>query len=165
MPVFLQLIRQDDTLGGMRGARSRGFWLSEVLTSLWLITFVAAAVLGLFVYLSKASKISNERAAAELLADQLLEKGSREGPPAWGLADGQLGTLLESEQGHENTKLTYRVDASKLEEHRLGSLYLLQVTVNWSPTPGVARDVERGSGTLTRDRQVYIEDEVEEPTP
>lgn len=144
---------------------SRGFWLSEVLTSLWLITFVATALLGLFVYLSKASKISNERAAAELLADRLLEKGSRDGPPSWGLADGQLGTLLECDQGHDGAKLTYRVDTVKLEEHRLGTLYLLQVTVNWSPAPGAARGVERGSETLIRDRQVYLEDEVEAPTP
>ena len=146
----------------MRGVRQRGFWLSEVLTSLWLITFVAAAILGLFVYLTKASKISNERASAELLADRLLEQGSRMGPPDWGLAEGQLDTLLESDEGHDGSKLTYKVETVKLEEHRLGELYLLQVTVNWSPTPGTARDVERGAGTLTRDRQVYIEDVPEE---
>jgi hypothetical protein len=142
---------------------TRGFWLSEVLTALWLVTFVAAAILGLFVYLTKASKISNERAAAELLADRLLESGSRAGPPDWGMEPGQLGALLESPDGHENTKLTYKVEPIELEEHRFGTLFLLQVTVNWTPLPG-ARNVERGSGMLVRDRQVYIED-LAEPVP
>lgn len=136
--------------------------MSEVLTSLWLITFIAAAILGLFVYLAKASKISNERAAAELLADRLLEQGSRAGPPDWGLPEGQLGTPQESSDGHDGGKLTYKVEAVKLEEHRLGELYLLQVTVNWSPPDGTAQGVERGAGKLTRDRQVYIEDVPEE---
>lgn len=146
----------------MRG-RARGFWLSEVLTALWLITFVGAALLGLFVYLSKASKIANERAAAELLADNVLERGAHVGPPDWGLDSGQLGTTLESPAGHENAKLTYKLDVIELESHRLGTLFLLGVTVHWTPRPGAAQ-AERGSGTLTRERQVYIED-IAEPTP
>jgi hypothetical protein len=144
--------------------RPEGFWLSEVLTSLWLVTFIGAALLGLFVYLSKASKISNERAAAELLADKLLERAARRGPPDWGMESGQVGTLLQSDEGHENMKLTYRVDPSELENHRLGILYLVEVTVNWSPRPG-AGGSERGQGTLTRSRQVYIEDTAEIPEP
>lgn len=68
----------------------RGFWLSEVLTALWLVTFVGAGLLGLFVYLAKTSKLSNERAAAELLADNLLENGVRQGLPHWGLPRASL---------------------------------------------------------------------------
>jgi hypothetical protein len=142
---------------------SRGFWLSEVLTALWLITFVGASLLALFMYLAKTSKISNERAAAELLADGLLEQGVRAGPPDWGLEPGQVGVELHSPEGHDGQTLTYKVSPSALEDHRMGKLFLLQVTVSWSPTPGVATNVERGSGTLTRDREVYIEDYEEEP--
>ncbi len=136
----------------------RGFWLSEVLTSLWLITFVAAGLLGLFVYLAKTSKVANERAAADLLADRLLERAVRMGPPDWGLPEGQVGQRLESSEGDEGKPLHYRLASTELEDHRLGKLYLLEVEVSWKADPEASTGVERGRGELIRDRQVYIED-------
>lgn len=138
--------------------RSRGFWLSEVLASLWLLTFIAAAILALFVYLAKTSKLSNERASAELLADALVERGLRVGPPDWGLPEGQLGALQHAAVSSDGTALSYQVVASRLEKHRLGELHRLQVTVNWNTPSPAPSGVERGRGTLVRERLVYVED-------
>lgn len=136
----------------------RGFWLSEVLTSLWLITFVAAGLLGLFVYLAKTSKIANERAAADLLADRVLERAVRMGPPDWGLAPGEAGQRLQIAEGDEGKPLHYRLTGTALEDHRLGKLFLLEVEVSWAADPNAPAGVERGRGELIRDRHVYIED-------
>lgn len=136
----------------------RGFWLSEVLTSLWLITFVAAGLLGLFVYLARTSKIANERAAGDLLADRVLERAVRMGPPDWGLPEGQAGQRLQAAEGDQGALLHYRLTASEMEDHRLGRLYLLEVEVSWKADPNAPPGLERGRGELIRDRQVYIED-------
>jgi hypothetical protein len=137
--------------------RSRGFWLSEVLLALWLIAFVGAAIIGLFVYLSKSSKVANERAAAELLGDRLMERAVRIGPPNWGLLPGEVGQFLKSPDAPEGTTLDYQLLPVKLGEHRLGTLYVLKLEVAWTG-PAEVTNVERGRGRLVRHRQVYIED-------
>lgn len=149
----------------MYGVRrsSRGFWLTEVLIALWLLAFVGAGLIGVFVYLAKASKLASERAVAELLADNLLETGIRVGPPDWGLEPGQLGVIQQNHEGHDNNKLSYQIKASPLGDHRLGKLYFLTVTVWWAPIPGVTTNVERGRGMLTRERQFYLEDDDDVP--
>lgn len=138
--------------------RARGFWLSEVLTSLWLLTFIGASLLGLFAYLAKTSKLSNERASSELLADTLIERAIRMGPPNWGLPEGQLGVLQNAPESPDGMALTYLVKVARLEKHRLGELHQLQVTVNWNTPSETPTGVERGRGYLVRERLVYVED-------
>lgn len=140
----------------------RGFWLSELLLSLWLIAFVGAALIGLFTYLAKTSKIANERATAELLADQLLDQAIVMGPPRWGLEDElKLGQRLTVPSVNTASPLTYQLSARELPTvppARLGKLYSLEVVVWWAPNAEVARGVERGRGMLTRERKIYIDD-------
>ncbi len=141
----------------------RGFWMSEVLVSLWVVAFVGAAILGLFVYLTKSSKIANERASAVLLADRVLDQAVAVGPPFWGLPEGQLGQLQELPLDENGTKPSYRLSVTPLKEHRLGKLFVLDVTVYWTLTPGTVTGVERGRGELSVEKAVYIEDLEEEP--
>lgn len=140
---------------GQHGSRPRGFWLTEVLASLWLIAFIGAGVIGLFTYLVRSSSIANERAAAELLADRLIERAVRIGPPNWGLEPGQVGQFLESSEGPQGTVLTYQLMPMKVGEHRLGTLFCLRVQIAWDEAD--AKRVERGRGELVRQRNVYIE--------
>lgn len=138
-----------------RATRSGGFWLSEVLASLWLIAFVGAGLIGLFVYLAKASSVANERAAGELLADRLIERAVRVGPPHWGLEEGQVGQFLDISDPLNQTVLRFQLMPTLLEQHRLGRLYMLRVQVAWDETD--QRRAERGRGELLRYRKVYIE--------
>lgn len=136
--------------------------MSEVLVSLWVVAFVAAALLGLFVYLTKSSKIANERASAVLLADRVLDQAIAVGPPYWGLPEGQLSQLQQLPRDVNGVLLSYRLSATPLAEHRLGKLFVLDVTVYWSTAPGVTTGVERGRGELMVEKAVYVED-LEEP--
>ncbi len=137
--------------------------MSEVLVSLWVVAFVGAALLGLFVYLTKSSKIANERAAAVLLSDRVLDQAVAMGPPHWGLPEGQMGQLQQLPRDDSGTTLSYRLSVTPLEEHRLGKLFILDVTVYWSTVPGVATGVERGRGELEVEKAVYVEDLDEPP--
>ncbi len=145
-----------------RSRDDSGFWLSEVLVSLWVLAFVAAGILGLFVYLAKTSKITNERASAQLLAERVLDQATAVGPPLWGLPEGQLGQIQKLARDENGTILSYRFSPLGLREHRLGKLFALQVTVWWAPEPGVASGVERGRGELHLERTIYVEDLEEE---
>lgn len=134
----------------------RGFWLTEVLLSLWLLAFVGAGLIGLFVFLAKTSSVADERAAAELLADRLVERAVRYGPPSWGLEPGQVGPFVETPEGPEGAVLRFQLLPVRLSDHRLGILYMLKVKVTWDEDPSSGR-VERGRGELERHRKVYIE--------
>ena len=141
-----------------------GFWLSEVLISLWIVAFVAAGILGVFVYLAKTSKISNERAAGELLAERVLDQATAVGPPLWGLPIGQLNQIQKLPRDANDSLLSYRLSVRTLREHRLGTLFDLEVIVWWTTEPGVVTGVERGKGELRLQRSIYVED-LEEEVP
>lgn len=127
--------------------------------SLWLVAFIAATLLGLFVYLAKTSKLANERASAEFLADRVLEQAIAVGPPVWGLEDeSDLAEVLESPPGEDATPLTYQLVVREVGRARLGRLFSLEVNVWWAPGGDATRGVERGRGTLFRERKVYVED-------
>lgn len=133
--------------------------MSEVLVSLWMIAFVAAALLGLFVYLAKSSQQSNERAAALLLADSVLHRAMATGPPHWGLLDGQLGQQQQLPFDPESRALlSYRLSVVPLTKHRLGQLFVLHVLVSWKDDSEAVTGVERGRGELSLERAVYVED-------
>lgn len=139
----------------------RGFWLSEILTSVWLLTFVGAGLLGLFLYLAKTSKLANDRAVSELLAENILDRALRIGPPTWGLDDGQVGEIVPSTDSPEGVNLTFQLKVTELEkheEHRLGGFYHVSVEISWNGTVEEIRGVERGRGRLVRERDVYVED-------
>lgn len=138
--------------------------MSEVLVSLWVIAFVAAALLGLFVYLAKSSQQSNERATAVLLADSVLHRAMATGPPFWGLPEGQLDQRQELPFDHDSRALlSYQLSVVPLKKHRLGQLFILHLSVSWEGDPGEATGVERGRGELSVERAVYVED-LEEPS-
>lgn len=56
----------------------------EVVLALGLVVIMALAIVGIFSRLMSRSAYSADQAAAQLLAQSLLDKAIRMGPPDWG---------------------------------------------------------------------------------
>jgi hypothetical protein len=142
-------------------SRQRGFWLGEVVVAIGLIAVVSLTVVGVFSFLSITSQTRSEQAAADLLADTLMESAVAKGPPDWGLSPGQLFTEnpVELESGDSKAKehMVFQVIPQELEDAELGKLFRVRVRVSWQEPPG-PDNVERGKGYIERMRTVYIED-------
>ena len=149
----------------------RGFWLGEVVVAIGILSIVSLTVIGVFSYLAVTSQTRSEKAAAELLADTLMEQAVTAGPPNWGLPEGQIltevsvddaatatGEDVELESGDSQARehMAYLVIPEQLEEATLGKLYRVRVRVSWQDPPG-PDNVERGRGYLERTRTVYID--------
>lgn len=149
----------------------RGFWLGEVIVALGLLSIVSLTVVGVFSFLAVTSQTRSEKAAAELLADTLMEQAVTAGPPNWGLPEGLVmtevpvddsglpeGEDMQLETGDSQGKehMAYLVIPEELEEGSLGKLYRVRVRVSWQEPPG-PDNVERGKGYLERTRTVYID--------
>ncbi|HIB67946.1 MAG TPA: hypothetical protein EYO33_23335 [Phycisphaerales bacterium] len=132
---------------------SRAYSVLEVLIAIWLLTFIGGSLVATFAYLAKSASVSADRAAAELLADELLERAVASGPPSWGLADlsGTRGIVLES--GGE-TKFDWTLTPHELGNSGLGRFYQLSLEIDWAAHQD---SVERGSRRLHRIRNVYLE--------
>jgi hypothetical protein len=143
--------------------------LGEVVVALGLMSLVSLTVVGLFSYLAVASQTRSERAAAELLADTLMESAACEGPPGWGVSQANLfievPVLLETGDARAKEQMVYQVipvaldpdpDEPPPDPLPLGTLYKLTVRVSWVEPPG-PNNVERGQGFIERARTVYVE--------
>lgn len=141
------------------GRHTRGFWISEVLIALWLLTFIGAGLIATFAYLAKGSQISSERAAAQLLADELIQAALRGGPPEWGQESLSGTSTSQVGDAESSVKLDWTITPTELREAPLGKLFELKIQVRWQDRSGEgAQGVERGRGELVRVRQVYVED-------
>lgn len=149
----------------------RGFWLGEVVVAIGILSIVSLTVIGVFSFLAVTSQTRSEKAAAELLADTLMEQAVTAGPPNWGLPEGQIltevsvddaatasGENVDLETGDSQTKehMAYLVIPEELDHGSLGKLYRVRVRVSWQEPPG-PNNVERGRGYLERTRTVYID--------
>lgn len=146
----------------MRPGRRRGFWLGEVVLAIGLITIVSLAVVGTFSFLAITMQTRSERAAADFLADTVLEAGVNDGPPLWGMDSGadlfvEKPVNLETGDSQAKEHMLLQVIPEELEDGPLGTLFRLRVRVSWVEPPG-PNNVERGKGFIERTRTVYIED-------
>jgi hypothetical protein len=103
-----------------------------------------------------SSAVSADQAAGQLLAQSVLDKAIRTGPPGWG---GLTGTReLASADESSKTTYTYTIVADEIEEsrHSLGRLFRVTVTVDWSDSlPGTRQN--RGRMLVERSRLTYVE--------
>lgn len=153
--------------GTKRGRR--GFWLGEIVVALGLISVVTLTVIGVFSFLSITSQTRSEKAAADLLADSLMEAAVVEGPDSWGVGaanvgreiefDSAVASNVELETGDAKAaeSMLYQVIVDELEASDLGVLFRVRVRVSWIEPPGQS-NVERGKGFVERTRTVYVED-------
>lgn len=130
-----------------------GYSILEVLIAVWLLVFVGGSLIATFAYLAKSSSVSADRASAELLADELLERSAKIGPPDWGL-DGLSGTRSVEVEVGGASKFDWSLQPHDLGDSGLGNLYKLDLRIDWR----VHQDgVERGRRALVRTRHVYLE--------
>lgn len=140
-----------------------GLVLSEIVVSLGLLAIVGLATIGMFSYLAVNSQVNADRAAANLIADELLEKAVKAGPDEtrdglkWGVKADDLSRELQTADTSSGTTFTHQVDAERVESAPLGSLYLVTVRVAWEEED--SKNLERGKGWVKKSRAVYIEDD------
>lgn len=125
----------------------------EVLIAIWLLVFAAGSLIVAFAFLARSASVSSDRALAELLADELMERAVKVGPPTWDL-DGLSGTrTVEAEVGG-STLFDWTLTPHEMGDSGLGKLYKLEVLIDWTAHND---GVERGKRNLTRVRHVYLE--------
>lgn len=140
----------------MKGRRP-GFTVIEIVVALGLISMVALAIIGVFSRLMTSSSKSADQAAADLLAQAVLDRAARAGPPDWGGL--QSGATLKTADSASDTEFLYRVDTGQLpgSDHPLGSLYSVTVLVSWSGSLDKQQALGRGKLWLERSRVTYVE--------
>lgn len=138
--------------------RPRGYWISEVMMAIWLLTFIGAGLIATFTFMAKGSQVTAERAAGELLAETLLQTAVNSGPPDWGQSALNGTSIAQTGDSGSTTTYTWVVTPVELESATLGKLFQVTVELSWHDTTQGPAGVERGSGKLKRIRQVYIED-------
>jgi Tfp pilus assembly protein PilE len=145
----------------MRKKGRRGFWLGEIVVALGLISVVSLTVIGLFSYLAVTTQTRSEKAAADLLANTLMENAVIEGPNGWGVGQTNLfvevPVEIESGDAKAAEQMMYQVIPEVIEQSALGTLFRVRVRVSWVEPPG-PNNVERGKGFTERTRTVYIDD-------
>lgn len=137
--------------------RQQGFTVAEIVVALGLISLVALAVIGVFSRLMGSTSKSADQAAADLLAQAVLDRAARTGPPEWGGL--QSGVTLRTADSSSDTEFLYRVDTRLLpgSDHPLGSLYSVTVLVSWSGSLDKQDELGRGKLWLERSRLTYVE--------
>lgn len=143
----------------MRWGR-RGFWLGEVVVAIGLLSIVSLTVVGVFSFLAVTSQTRSEKAAAELVADTLMESAVVHGPGGWGVGEENLfvevPVQVETGDSQAPEQMLYQLIPEALEAATLGTLYRVRVRVSWVEPPG-PHNVERGRGFIERVRTVYVE--------
>ena len=132
----------------------RAFSLSEVLLAIWLFTFIGGALIAGFAYLAKANSFSSDRAAAELLADEIYESARYVGPPGWGF-ESLAGTRTLTAANGARSSYDWSFQPALIEQSGMGRYYQLKVTVHWREYKD---GVEQGRKELVRVRYLYLDD-------
>lgn len=140
---------------------SRGLVLSEIVISLGLLAIVGLTVIGVFSSLAINSQSNSDRAAAQLLAETVLERAVKAGPDPvdglrWGVGTDKLFKELKTADDSSATKFSYQVSPELIRTAPLGTIYHVTVEVVWMEE---GSGVQRGRGNLKKSRTVYIEDD------
>lgn len=132
-------------------AHRAGLSVLEIIVALGLVTTVALTIIGLFSRLMASSSKGADQAAAELLAQAVLDRATRTGPPDWGGLS--AGVELETAETSSSTRYVYQVQIDPLPDdtHPLGVLYRVGVQVRWSGRQ------DQGRLLVERSRLTYVE--------
>lgn len=141
------------------GRRQDGLTLAEIVISLALLASLTVVVIGLFSKMLSSGGKQAEQGVARRLADKVLTKAVRQGPPGWGGAGTNYEDTVELKSGRSEltTKYTYQVQVDHVRSTDLGDLKRVQVQVTWWPdaTDGDNMRMDRGRLSLNVDQLVY----------
>ncbi|MFA5504230.1 MAG: hypothetical protein WC314_03465 [Vulcanimicrobiota bacterium] len=98
--------------------------------------------------------MSEDQATGALLADEILERARRAGPPLWG-QDDLTGTRTVILTSNNEAEFVWQLRPHKVENSDLGSYFQLEVEVSWH---GEQKTMERGRQSLVRTRFIYLDD-------
>ncbi len=138
----------------------RGLTLSEIIVALGLLAVASLVLLGLFSRMLASQSKSSHQTVGILMAQKIIERCSRAGPPNWGLTDiTQVQTesvvVQESKASVDfSYQLTASVVAPEPSKVPMGTLYLLELKLWWWSEQAVGGT---GKSFVETSRVVYIE--------
>jgi len=129
------------------------------MISIALLAMLSVTVIGLFSKMMASGSKQADQGVARRLAEKILSRAAREGPPNWGAtgASYQDSVMLTSLRSERSTEYFYQVQVDHIQSGSLGELQRVQVQVNWWPTGTDADNMRRDRGRLsvTVDQLVY----------
>lgn len=135
--------------------------MTEILISIALLAVVSLAVISIFTKLFATGGKQSNQAVARRLADRVLTRAVREGPPGWGTNGTHSGdALLKSQRDNPEVLFLYSVDLETMStrDASVGELIRVHVTVEWWPGSQDSEGFRQGHGKLSveADQIVYL---------
>lgn len=142
----------------------RGVTLAEIVVAIGLLAVASITLIGLFSKLLSAGGKSAHHAVATRLADRVLTRALREGPPDWGTFGALQGVAqLQTHQASATTEFAYRITVTPAKivtsPTAQGDLMEVAVEVSWWNQATDGNGGRRGQGQLSVrvDQLHYVE--------
>lgn len=129
-----------------------GLTLSEIVVAMVILSTVSLAVIGLFTHLLSSGGKQANQGTAQRLADSILTRAVREGPPDWGMNGVRHGEAeLKTQNSESTTTFLYDLDTEevKSEVASVGALNRVSVQVSWWPESSGAKQGGQGQGKMS----------------
>lgn len=137
--------------------RGSGLSLAELIASFGLVSVVSLAIIGVFSGLMLGSSKNSTQAAAELLARTVLDSAARSDPETWPSLSSFQKKELIGDRGSKTTELFCRLESELIDQHQMGDLHRLQVSVTWDSSDPEGHRLGRGKNWIELGRIVYVE--------
>ena len=143
--------------------RHLGLTLAEIMLTLGLMSVISLVIIGLFSRLLLTSKKSSQATTANLLAQSIMDRAVREGPPNWGkgtdyTVNGGKASLYTTEE-KKKTEYVFEIHHDPvLDDAKMGELWKLQVVVSWWTDTPDSQAGRANMGRMSREltRTVYV---------
>ncbi len=140
--------------------------VAEVVVAFGILGILAVVTIGVFTRLLSSSGKGTDQVAAQVVAQTVLDRAVRHGPPNWGFpSGGATGKLeLEIREPTTQTDFLYRVEAQRAtttaDSLSMGNLYEVQVTVTWWQEEVDSSAYRQGIGrtSLELSRLVFVKE-------
>lgn len=150
-------------MGDPRQHQSRGVTLAEIVVAIGLLAISAVIVIGVFSKILSSGGKTAHQAVGRRLAERVLNRAVREGPPGWGTDATMQGSSRLQTQQTTSTEFVYRVSVSPAKTtsgpSALGDLLNVRVDVSWwvgaDDGNGARRD--QGQLSVSAEQLYYLE--------
>ena len=115
----------------------RGLTLAETVLAIGFLAVIAISMAGVFTHLLNSSAKGNDLTAGRLLAQKVLDRAARSGPPSWGFTSiTNVAQDITTHDSRTQTTFVYNLIPSSLKQDTglpgtIRELYFLEVTVTW----------------------------------
>lgn len=132
--------------------RKAGLTLAETILAIGLVAIMSLVIIAVFSKLLTSSAKTADLSSGQSLAQKVLDRAIREGPPDWGTGGALVG--VESIYAHDTSKrLDYGYTVTPIllpasSASAMGPVYQVLVRVEWWPDAADASGSRQGSGKL-----------------